>query len=60
LNKILISEFWEKHNCVKIYRRKSKEIIDEIDIVLGEHYGFDKQEIDYIINYDIGFRMSKD
>jgi len=46
-------------NCINIYPRKSKVIIDEIDMVLGEHYGFSKQEIDYIINYDIDFRMGK-
>ena len=46
-------------NCINIYPRKSKAIIDEIDMVLGEHYGFNKQEIDYIINYDIDFRMGK-
>ena len=55
-----MSKFWEKHNCIKISRRKSKEIIDEIDTMLGEYYGFDKQEIDYIINYNIDFMMSKD
>ena len=39
---------------------KSKSIINKIDIVLGELYGFDKHEIDYIINYNIDFRMNKD
>jgi len=39
---------------------KSKSIIDKIDIALGELYGFDKQEIDYIINYNIDFRINKD
>lgn len=35
----------------------SKPIIDEIDKVLGEHYGFTPEELDFIINYDIKYRM---
>ncbi len=36
---------------------KSKPIIDEIDIVLAKHYGFTEEELDFIINYDIKYRM---
>ena len=36
---------------------KSKHIIDEIDRVLAAHYGFTDEELDYIINYDIKYRM---
>ncbi len=39
----------------KIFR--SKPIIDEIDKVLAKHYGFTEEELDFIINYDIKFRM---
>lgn len=39
----------------KIY--KSKPIIDEIDKVLARHYGFTEEELDFIINYDIKYRM---
>jgi hypothetical protein len=35
----------------------SKHIIDEIDKVLAEHYGFSEEELDFIINYDIKYRM---
>lgn len=35
----------------------SKPIIDEIDRALSEHYGFSDEELDYIINFDIKFRM---
>lgn len=35
----------------------SKPIIDEIDRALAEHYGFTDEELDYIINYDIKYRM---
>ena len=39
------------------YPRLSKLIIDEIDKVLAKHYGFTDEELDYIINYDIKYRM---
>lgn len=35
----------------------SKPIIDEIDTVLAHHYGFTEEELDFIINYDIKYRM---
>lgn len=38
----------------------SKPIIGEIDKVLAKHYGFTEEELDYIINYDIKYRMGKD
>lgn len=37
----------------------SKPIIDEIDKVLAEHYDFTDEELDFIINYDIKYRMGK-
>ena len=39
------------------YPRLSKSIINEIDKVLAKHYGFTDEELDYIINYDIKYRM---
>ncbi len=41
--------------CFRI--QKSKPIIDEIDRVLAQHYGFTDEELDFIINYDIKYRM---
>jgi hypothetical protein len=38
----------------------SKSIIDEIDRVLARHYGFTDEELDFIINYDIKYRMGQD
>ena len=40
--------------------KKSKPIIDEIDRVLAEHYGFTEEELDFIINYDIKYRMGRE
>jgi len=39
--------------------QKSKPIIDEIDRVLAKHYGFTDEELDFIINYDIKYRMGQ-
>ena len=36
-----------------------KPIIDEIDCVLAEHYGFTDEELDFIINYDVKYRMGR-
>ncbi|MCE2484361.1 MAG: hypothetical protein J4F42_02515 [Desulfurellaceae bacterium] len=40
--------------------QKSKPIIDRIDRVLAPHYGFTDEELDFIINYDIKYRMGLD
>jgi hypothetical protein len=44
----------------EFYPNKSKPIIDEIDRVLAQHYGFTEEELDFIINYDIKYRMGKE
>jgi hypothetical protein len=43
--------------CYQINMRKSKPIIDEIDKNLALHYNFTDLELDFIINYDIKYRM---
>jgi len=40
-----------------IIPKYSKPVIDEIDAVLAQHYGFTAEELDFIINYDIKYRM---
>ena len=34
-----------------------KPIIDSIDRVLALHYGFSDEELDFIVNYDIKYRL---
>jgi hypothetical protein len=41
-------EFWPRY---------SKEIIDQIDVALARHYSFSEEELDFIINYDIKYRL---
>jgi hypothetical protein len=42
------------------YPRVSKSIIDEINRVLAQPYGFTDEELDNLINYDIKYRMGYD
>jgi len=39
---------------------KCKPIIDKIDGVLARHYGFSDEELDFIVNYDIKYRLGVD
>lgn len=41
----------------EFYPKLSKPIIDEIDELLAKLYGFTEEELDFIINYDIKYRM---
>jgi len=62
-NKMLVVEKREKTGLTKqeeFYPKLSKHIIDKIDKVLAEHYGFTQEELDFIINYDIKYRMGKE
>lgn len=43
-----------------IFPRFSKPIIDEIDAVLAGHYGFTSEEYDFIVNYDVKYRLGAD
>ncbi|HUT59319.1 MAG TPA: SAM-dependent methyltransferase, partial [Phycisphaerae bacterium] len=40
-----------------IVPKKSKDVIDEIDGALAEHYNLTGEELDFIVNYDIKYRM---
>ena len=52
-----------KHDHLRvqcIIPKFSKPIIDEIDRALAQHYGFTNEELDFIINYDIKYRMGRE
>ena len=40
-----------------IYARKSKTIIDAIDRTLAQHYGLDEDELEFILKYDLKYRL---
>ncbi|MCX7002788.1 MAG: SAM-dependent methyltransferase [bacterium] len=72
LSSELIDDLW-KHSEKRIRHRadgsqrqevnfhvgESKPILDKIDKVLAKHYGFTDMELDFIINYDIKYRMGR-
>jgi hypothetical protein len=43
----------------EFYPSKSKLILDEIDTVLAGHYGFTPEELDFVLNYDIKYRLGR-
>ena len=61
IGKIQIAEYSYKNRGIvrfaQFFPKQSKPIIDEIDKVLAQHYGFTEEELDFIINYDIKYRM---
>ena len=46
--------------CSVSFHEFSKPILDEIDRVLARHYGFTAEELDFILNYDIKYRLGRD
>jgi hypothetical protein len=55
------SLFSGRHTDGSVYLSEiSKPILDEIDRVLAAHYGFTDEELDFIINYDIKYRMGRE
>lgn len=57
---------YEKHSIIltrrdcelQVFRvNRSKPILDEIDRVLGKHFGFTDNEIDYIQTFDMKYRL---
>lgn len=43
----------------EFYPGRSKDIVDEIDATFAEHYNLSREETDFIINYDIKYRMGQ-
>ena len=63
INSEMLTVNYRKMGSLKIqstYPRLSKAIIDRIDKILAEHYGFTEEELDFIINYDIKYRMGRE
>jgi hypothetical protein len=42
------------------YPASAKAILDEIDRTLAGHYGFTEDELDFLSNYDIKYRLGKE
>ena len=55
-----VNRTWRDLTIQNIIPRHSKPIIDEIDTVLADHYGFTDEELDFIVNYDVKYRLGVD
>jgi hypothetical protein len=44
----------------EFYPKKSKNLLDDIDRRLSSHYRFTEEETDYILNYEIKYRLGAD
>jgi hypothetical protein len=65
----LMADF-KKHSAIRkrsdgvefqeFYPSRSKPLLDEIDTMLAQHYGFTPQELDFILNYDIKYRLGRE
>ncbi len=64
LNKNKVRVKYQKKNDLveydQFWPQNSKPIMDRIDYCISEHYGFTEEELDFIINYDIKYRMGKE
>ncbi|MBL7913991.1 MAG: Eco57I restriction-modification methylase domain-containing protein [Bacteroidia bacterium] len=62
-NSFFQEAYYKKYGQLKMQvfqPRLSKYIIDEIDTTLAEHYDFTDKELDFIINYDIKYRLGQE
>ena len=59
--KMVVAEYTYKNKgtvrFAQFFPKQSKTIIDKIDQLLAKHYNFTDEEQDFIINYDIKYRM---
>ncbi|MEW6263924.1 MAG: DNA methyltransferase [Thermodesulfobacteriota bacterium] len=60
ITKTIITKDEVEISYSEFYANRSKPIIDQIDYILGEYYNFTDEELDFIINYDIKYRMGQD
>lgn len=44
----------------KFNPKKSKDIVDEIDNIIHKYYNLNIEELNYIKNYDIKYRLGED
>lgn len=53
------SDITVRYNCEyqTFYPSRSKGIIDQIDTLLAQHFTFTEEQLDFVLNYDIKYRM---
>jgi hypothetical protein len=53
---------WRKSGLLidSVDSKACKPLLDQIDCLLARHYGFTDEELDFIINYDVKYRMGRE
>ena len=53
---------WRKSGLLidSVQSAKCKQVIDQVDRALSEHHQFTDHELDFIVNYDIKYRMGRE
>jgi hypothetical protein len=56
------TSLWRKSGLLidSLDSRPLKPILDKIDAALAEHYGLSNTELDFIVNYDLKYRIGSD
>ncbi|MGH3023565.1 MAG: Eco57I restriction-modification methylase domain-containing protein [Gaiellaceae bacterium] len=56
------TSLWRKSGLLidSLDSRPLKPLLDEIDVVLAEHYGLSDTELDFLVNYDLKYRIGSD
>lgn len=60
VNAIRVYKGKKSVDCLSFRVNQSKPILDEIDTMLAGHFNLTEKELDFILNYDIKYRMSSD
>ena len=58
--KTIVTKDEDRISYAEFFAGGSKCFTDRIDSLLAEHYGFTRPELDFIINYDIKYRLGPD
>ena len=43
----------------EFYPKSAKDVLDKIDAAMGDHYGLSAEELDFVTNYDIKYRLGQ-
>jgi hypothetical protein len=60
IRKTIVTKDQDTIEYAEFFAGASKAMVDKIDHILAEHYGFTTEERDFVVNYDIQFRLSSD
>jgi hypothetical protein len=60
IRKVISTKQGHKIEYDEINAANSKMVIDEIEAALAEVYGFSQRDLDFVINYDLKYRVGSE